>query len=144
MSAMIIKLLTDRRVLGLIAAVALLLTITAQTVRLHHAKSDLTQARAALLDPSTGRTWRAEATTCARVEAAYADALQRQSESITRLRDAGDQATARASQAVSHASIAGNRERLAAQQVLLAKPNLNACADADALILRSLDLESRQ
>lgn len=144
MIAILIRTITDRRALAAISALVLVLAVAVQTARLQHAKSDLAQARSALTNPATGRMWKAEATACAKVETAYAGALQSQNAAISRLHEASLRATARASKAVGLASLAGAGERLAAQQVLVAKPHLDACADADALILQSLDLESRQ
>jgi hypothetical protein len=145
MPAFLLTLLGSRQAWGAIGLAALLGLAGLQTARLHHAKADLASARLALTDPATHRAWQAEA------KAATADlgacqtslgrlngALANQSTALSALqaRDAADTAAAQA--ALARAEVGTKAADGRAAAILSATSPAPTCADADALILRSL------
>jgi hypothetical protein len=143
--ALALKGLADPRALAGLAFAAVLAFAGAQTVRLHHAKVDQ-------LDPASHRPWRTEASdaeaalqetsadlaTCRTGLAQVQGALAAQSTSVKALGDQGRADTAAASVAAAGAEDAARRAGVVADRLLAAQPGGDACASADALILKSL------
>jgi hypothetical protein len=145
LSSLLLALVSRPRLAAAGVGVLILAMFGLQTVRLSHAKADLQIARAAVLDPVTGRTWRSEAigahrslALCVNQRRELVRALQLQNTAIERLRvDAGLRQT-RVSHAVRAARTTGATERAAAGRVLATPPGLDACRSADDLILGTL------
>ena len=146
MAGLLLNLFSPQRAWGALGAAALVGLAGVQTARLAHAKSDLAAARTAQIDPSTRRPWQAEA------KAAAADlascqaglgrldgALASQSAALTALKSEEAAASAAAQQALVRAQGQAKSAAGRAAAILSARPSSPACADTDALILRSLD-----
>ena len=142
MLAVLIKLFANRRALtvGCVGLVALALAV--QTLRLDHLKRSLASAEAALKDPATGKTWRAEAVASERDRQICANAIEQQNTAIALFRDASARATANADLALATTRREGSRNRQNAEAILAARPGSDVCAGADALILGSLNSEA--
>ncbi len=146
MAGLLLNLFGPRRTWIALGAGALVGLGGVQTARLAHAKGDLSAARTAQIDPATGRPWQAEARGAAADLAACQVGLGRldgalvsQSAALNALKGEEAAAGAAAQQALvraqGQAKIAAGR----AATILSARPSSPACADTDALILRSLD-----
>ena len=146
MPSFLLTLLANRQVWGAVGLAALLGLLGLQTARLSHAKTDLSAARAAQIDPATRRSWQAEATAAAanlatchaglsQLDASLAD----QSAAVTALRTEGDTASAAAQQAALQAQAEAKAVTARAASLLAAKPAAPGCSGADALILGSLN-----
>ena len=109
-----------------------------QSARLSHAKADLSAARAALIDPATKKTWRAEAAADATSLAVAEAALDTQGAAVATLKAAGQASTSRAAAAAQAAQVGARAADDQAAKVLAAPPGADGCKSADALILSSL------
>jgi hypothetical protein len=146
MPAFLLSLLGSRQAWGAAGLGLLLAFAGVQTARLAHAKSDLTAAREAAVDPATRRSWQAEAkaaatalATCQTNLGQLDGALAGQSSAVAALKDQGAAATAAAQAALTRAQDQARAAATRAAAVLSASPSAPGCSDADALILKSLD-----
>ena len=113
-----------------------------QTARLNHAKGDLANARAALIDPANKKTWQVEALLAAedrdscRVSLSSANAALTQvgaAEAALKADSDARTAAATAGLKAAQASAQATQKRIAA--LMAAKEGADACKSADALIL---------
>lgn len=139
MPTILMKLLTNAT--GLLGASAAILTLllAVQSARLHHAKTDLSNARRDNVDGVTGKTWRSEAEAEARTSATLAVSLDKQSRALVLLKAAQERATGASNRALVATEAIGDRDRIAARRILRVKAVGDACASADAIIIKSLD-----
>jgi len=112
-----------------------------QTARLHHAKNDVTTARAALIDPVTKKTWQSEEQaaqrdlgTCTANSGRLDAALAAANDSIQALKDAAvaDAMANRAHQTAAQARSADARRDVAA--LMETKPSGDRCGSAFELM----------
>ncbi|MBS0409799.1 MAG: hypothetical protein JSR86_07780 [Proteobacteria bacterium] len=138
MPTVLLKLLTSATgILGAGSAILVLL-LTVQTARLHHAKGDLEAARRASIDSATGRTWRVEALAELKTSGALAASLDDQTHALGLLKTAQKRANDAAAKALSAAEVAGDRDRAIAKRILALSAGGDQCASANAAIIESL------
>lgn len=108
-----------------------------QTARLHHAKADLDTARAALIDPTTKKTWQSEAVaaqrdlkTCQGNETAMQGAIDGQNASIEALKQEAAAASARATAQIRAAEAHSADAAREAAQIMAKRPGGDLCASA--------------
>lgn len=136
----LLKLFTLRNIaLALGGAAALAFAIT--SAQLMHAKADLVEARAALIDPNTHRPWRELAIERqARLMAAndnnraLSNALAQESASAAAASKAGTDATALANRTLATAHQAADAASINAATILQARPGASHCESALLLI----------
>ena len=114
-----------------------------QSFRLKHAKTDLTAARAALIDPATKKTWQSEAeararnlTTCHGNVDRLTASLATQEAAVAALKTQSAAWVAQSRKAAQDARAVAESYRQASREIMAAKPGADACASADALILK--------
>lgn len=114
-----------------------------QSARLKHAKADLANARAALIDPSTRKTWESEArvrerdlTTCQGNVSTLEAAQARQNAAVEALRADSDARLAQSAKAASDARAVAESYRQASRDVLGATAGADKCEAADRLIMQ--------
>lgn len=119
----------------LIAAVGI------QTARLDHAKHDLGNARAALVNPATGHRWEADFLTADRALkscnvnlATVTGALDRQNAAVAALKAEGERRAAESRAALSAARGEASRARREAAAILGRQPPADRCQGALDLI----------
>lgn len=142
----ILKLLTGTAGPYIAGAIAGLLLLSAgwgevQTLRLHHAKSDLTTARAALIDPATHKPWKDEAQaamrdlgTCRTNTLALQSGLNAQNAAVAALKSESDARLAQSRKEVSAARSVAESYRQTAGVILGRKAGADVCASASELI----------
>lgn len=120
-----------------LAAAGLLTFGAVQTARLHHAKADLSTARAALIDPSTRKTWQSEATASQRdLQSCHASvsnlqaAISGQNASIEALKREAEAASARASAQIRAAQARSADARRDAAAIMAKRPSGDLCQSA--------------
>lgn len=130
-----------------IAFLALAGTAEVQTLRLHHAKDDLSAARSALVDPITKKTWESEEKrdgpdlkTCHESLTASLDTQDRQSASILAAKADGD----RRAKALADGLVLARKGRASAEEragrLLKVGPvGIDACARSEAARLAVLE-----
>jgi hypothetical protein len=143
MGPLILRALVTPAGIGGLAGAILAALLAVQTGRLHHAKSDLVQARHQLIDPGTGRGWRAEAEDNAKAAAQLSATLDKQSHSLEALRAVQDQVTAASTEALTAATALSRQDRALASRALAERPSSDICGSADALIVQSLEAVHR-
>ena len=146
MAGLLLNLVGSGRAWIALGAAALVGLAGLQSARLAHAKADLAAARAAQLDPATRQSWRVEAQAAAADLGACKAALGRldsaltdQSTALDVLKQEDAAASAAAQAALAHAQGQAKTAADRAASILSARPSASACADADALILKSLE-----
>jgi hypothetical protein len=143
--AFILKPLADPRLLAGLGFAALLAFAGVQTARLGHAKADLAAARAALVDPATHASWRAEAladaqnlATARQNVAAVSAALDSQQAAVKALEARSAADTAAADQGARAADARAAAAAADAARVMARAAGPDPCKAADDLILGSL------
>jgi hypothetical protein len=146
MPAMLAALLASPKTWVVLATGLILTFAGVQSLRLAHAKSDLAGARAALIDPATRKTWRAEASASAgdlaRCRSALSDAggaLTAQAAGVATLKAESDRRAAAAAGALRATQAALHAAQARAAALMSARPGADACQSADALILGNRD-----
>lgn len=143
MIAILLKALCSGRALAGLAGSLLLSICIIQSARLGHAKTDLAQVRAQLVDPETHLPWRSIAVQRGLNIEGLVAAASRQQAAVEALKAASDEATQSAEQALAQAHRFSGVARREADAVMAAKPSGDLCAAADALIVRSTEQEAR-
>lgn len=120
-----------------VVIVSLVLALGAQTFRLHHAKADLTTARAALVNPVTHKTWQSEAiaaqrdlTTCRGNTDRLSTALQTQNASIDALKREADAINTVAGAKIRAAQADTVKARRDVAAIMAKRPGSDLCASA--------------
>ncbi len=146
MPTFLLSLLANRQVWTGLGLAALLGFAGLQTARLAHAKTDLSAARTALIDPATRLSWQAKAVAAAAaLETCHASlgqlntSLADQAAAVAAMKSDGDAASATARRAVQKAQDQAKDDDARAGALLAARPGAPSCSAADALILGSLD-----
>lgn len=121
-----------------LALLAALLAL--QTMRLNHARADLTTARAALINPATKHTWQDDYTasqvdlgTCRTNNTTLSDALKTQNAAVLAAKAEGDRRTALATQAAANARAVAESRRQEALAIMARVSGPDVCRDALAL-----------
>ena len=132
-----LKSLTSRTGIAIAVGFALITFASVQTMRLDHAKKDLSTARAALVNPSTGHTWQKDyqiaapaLATCNVNLAATKGALDRQNLAVDALKAEADRRQRVSAQALSTARAGAAEARRRADAILSAPRGPDACQDA--------------
>ena len=132
-----LKALTSRTGIAIAVGFALITFATVQTARLDHAKKDLATARAALVNPATRHTWRADyliaapaLATCNVSLTATKGALDRQNLAVDALKAEADRRQRVGAQALSTARAGAAEARRRADAILSAPRGPDACQDA--------------
>ena len=132
-----LKSLTSRTGIAIAVGFALITFASVQTMRLDHAKKDLATARAALVNPSTGHTWRADyqiaapaLATCNVNLANVTGALSRQNRAVAALKVEADRRQRVGAAALSTARAGAAEARRRADAILSAPRGPDACQDA--------------
>lgn len=120
---------------------SLVVGLGVQTFRLDHAKTDLTTARAALVNPVTHKTWQSEAiaaqrdlTTCRGNEGRLQKALGDQNASIDALKREADASSARATAQIRAAQADSAKARRDVAAIMAKRPGGDVCASALSLL----------
>ncbi len=136
-----LKALTSRTGITIAVGFALITFASFQTMRLDHAKKDLAMARAALVNPATGHTWRKDyeiaapaLATCNVNLGNVTGALNRQNLAVAALKAEGDRRQAESREALSTARRATASARARADAILSTPAGPDACQDALAMI----------
>lgn len=106
------------RTWAIAGASALLLFGGVQTLRLNHAKHDLVQARADLIDPVSKRSWQREAVDARSGLAACKSAVKAQNKAVDALKAKSDANIAKADKAASDARAVAASARHEAERIL--------------------------
>ena len=132
-----LKALTSRTGIAVVVGFALITFASVQTMRLDHAKKDLTTARAALVNPATGHTWQKDyqiaapaLAVCNTDRANVTGALNRQNLAVAALKAEGDRRQAESREALSTARRATASARARADAILSTPAGPDACQDA--------------
>ena len=132
-----LKALTSRTGIAVVVGFALITFASVQTMRLDHAKKDLTTARAALVNPATGHTWQKDyqiaapaLAVCNTDRANVTGALNRQNLAVAALKAEGDRRQAESRAALSTARRATASARARADAILSTPAGPDACQDA--------------
>jgi hypothetical protein len=137
----LLSLLGSGKFWACLGVIALLSWAGVQTARLDHAKHDLANARAALVDPKTKATWETEAVSASADRDSYKisldsanAALATQEADVKALKAESDtrSAQAAANLAAAHAADASDQKRIAA--LMAAKDGPDSCASGDSLL----------
>ena len=136
-----LKALTSRTGIAIAVGFALITFASLQTMRLDHAKHDLSVARAALINPATGHTWRADYQIAAPALAVcntdlgnVTAALNRQNLAMKALGDETARMRAESAAALSTARRATASARARADAILSTPAGPDACQNALAMI----------
>ena len=120
-----------------VVIVSLVLALGAQTFRLHHAKADLTTARAALVNPVTHKTWQSEAlrdardlTTCHANVTTLKAATETQNASIDALKREADAISTAATAQIRAAQADSVKARRDVAAIMAKRPGGDLCASA--------------
>lgn len=132
-----LKSLTSRTGIAIAVGFALITFATVQTMRLDHAKKDLSTAHAALVNPATGHTWQKDyqiaapaLATCNVSLANVTGALDRQNLAVDALKAEADRRQRVGAQALSTARLGAAEARRRADAILSAPRGPDACVDA--------------
>ena len=136
-----LKALTSRTGIAIAVGFALIAFASVQTMRLAHAKKDLTTARAALVNPATGHTWQKDyqiaapaLAVCNTDLANVTGALNRQNEAVRALGEETARRQAQSAAALSTARRATASARARADAILSTPAGPDACQDALEII----------
>lgn len=137
----LIGLIGWKRLAAGVVGLALLAAIGVQSARLDHAKRDLGEARAALVDPATGIAWRELAASrgrdlaeCVLARAVLTGAITRQNAAVAALKAEGERRAAESRAALSAARGEASRARREAAAILGRQPPADRCQGALDLI----------
>ena len=132
-----LKALTSRTGIAIAVGFALITFASVQTMRLDHAKKDLTTARAALVNPATGHTWRKDyeiaapaLAVCNTDLANVTGKLNRQNEAVRALGEETARRQAQSAEALSTARLGAAEARRRADAILATPAGPDACVDA--------------
>lgn len=126
--------LMSPRTWAIAGASALLVFGGVQSLRLSHAKHDLTAARAALIDPVSKRSWQREAVDARSGLAACKSAVDAQNKAVDALKAKSDTAIAQADKAAADARAVAASARQEAARIMAMKPTgATACERADSV-----------
>ena len=124
-----------------LAILLILLAFIVQSTKLSHAKHDLAQARADLIDPLSKRSWQREAVDARSGLAACKSAAKAQNDAVDALKAKSDANIAQADKAASDARAVAASARTEAARIMAMKPaGATACERAESL--RASYLES--
>ncbi len=132
--------LMSPRTWAIAGASALLVFGGVQTLRLNHAKHDLAQARADLIDPVSKRSWQREAVDARSGLAACKSAVQAQNDAVDALKAKSDANIAKADKAASDARAVAASARTEAARIMEMKPaGATSCERAESLRVSYLE-----
>lgn len=139
----LLALLGNRNAIVSLLVFAVLAVLGVQNVRLSHAKHDLAQAKLALRDPETLRTWEAEARAsladlerCRARATALADAIAAQNQALRSLKFESDRRLAASERDLAAARGSVRTAKADALRILQARPDLDTCQSALDLLRR--------